>query len=122
MEQIYWITRLDGIITFLGVVLFLSLTALCIFSVIYLITYDDEDFFKKRIITLKRIISTSFFASVISAIGLIFIPTSREVMMIYAIGGAVDYIKDNEKVEDLPDKVIDVIDAYVESLKKNSDK
>ena len=40
-------------------------------------------------------------------------------LLIYGVGGVIDYAKDNEKAKQLPDKVVDAIDAYLESLKED---
>ena len=42
--------------------------------------------------------------------------------MIFGIGGTVDYIQDNEKLQQLPDKCVEALDLWVESLKEDSEK
>ncbi len=43
--------------------------------------------------------------------------TERDIMLIYGIGGTVDYIKQNETAKQLPDKVIMAIDKYLDEQK-----
>ena len=49
----------------------------------------------------------------------IFIPNTKEAFLIYGIGTTVDYLKNNEKVTNLPDKCIDALDSWMESLNEN---
>lgn len=46
-----------------------------------------------------------------------FIPSTKEMYAIYGIGGVIDYVKDNEKAKQLPDKVIDALDKYLDEQK-----
>lgn len=38
-------------------------------------------------------------------------------LLIYGVGTTLDYLQDNEKVQQLPDKCVDALDAWVESLR-----
>ena len=119
MEEMYWITRLDNVINFLGVILFLSLSAFIILFVFYLIEIDDSYFAQKRIGTFKTAMRVSFFTVIISTLSLIFTPTSSEVMMIYGVGSAIDYVKANEKVKELPDDMVDALIRCVRDIDNN---
>ena len=39
--------------------------------------------------------------------------------MIFGVGGTIDYIKSNETINQLPDKCVKALDAWVESLNQN---
>jgi hypothetical protein len=49
-------------------------------------------------------------------IGAIMIPSTKEMLFIYGVGGAIDHIENNEKAQQLPDKCIEALDAFIESL------
>ena len=51
-------------------------------------------------------------------VGLInfFIPTTNETLIIYGIGGTLDYIKSNETAKQLPDKYIKTLNKWVDNL------
>ena len=53
-------------------------------------------------------------------VGLInfFIPTTNEALMVYCIGGTIDYIKSNETSKQLPDKCVKALDKYLDNLTK----
>lgn len=52
----------------------------------------------------------------IAILGVIFVPTTKDALMIYGVGSTLEYIKQNETAKELPDKCIEVLDAYIESL------
>lgn len=56
--------------------------------------------------------------------GAIIVPTQHDLMAIYGLGGTIDYIKSNDKAKELPDKVVDALTRYVDSIEKekNDDK
>ena len=39
-------------------------------------------------------------------------------MVIYGLGGTIDYIKSNDKAKELPDKVVDALTRYVDHIEK----
>lgn len=51
---------------------------------------------------------------------LILTPTKKDLLLIYGLGPTVDYIQDNEKVKELPDKCVEALSKWVDSL--NEDK
>lgn len=124
MNTIYWITRLDAICAALGgLVLVLVLTLIgCI--VVY--AYFADDFYyneeKQEVVNrkIKRIGRRSCIALIVTTLLLIFIPSTKEAFAIYGIGGTIDYIKSNEKAKQLPDKVIDALDRYVDTIANDS--
>lgn len=51
-------------------------------------------------------------------IGSIIIPTQHELMVIYGLGGTIDYIKSNDKAKELPDKVVNALTRYIDYVEK----
>ena len=56
-----------------------------------------------------------FFVSVLMNI---FIPTTNEALLIYGVGGTIDYIKSNDTAKQLPDKCVKALDKYLDNLTK----
>lgn len=48
----------------------------------------------------------------------IFIPTTNEALLIYGVGGMIDYIKSNDTAKQLPDKCVKALDKYLDNLTK----
>ena len=52
----------------------------------------------------------------ISALMCLFVPGSKQAMLIWGIGSTVDYIQENEAVKELPDKCVEALEVWLESL------
>lgn len=112
MSEMYWITRLDGINIFVGILLFMS----AVTSLVFFIGYAsnefriDSNYTKACFILLKR------FALLFALLSLlfIFIPSKKDMIMILGIGGTIDYIKSNETIKQLPDRCINALDKFLE--------
>lgn len=119
MNTIYWITRLDGINTTFTVVFALSTIVLAITVIIYYVDklndWEDEDYS-----ALKKLIKISAIALSISLVGTLFIPTSKDMYAIYGIGGTIDYLKQNKQAKNIPDKCINALDRYLDTVANDS--
>lgn len=134
MNEIYWITRLDSIKSLTFAVLILSIFALMAGLILYWSKKDyiynllkkgyekespqvkQQEFWSNKSV---HIISVSAIFLFVSIPLQIFIPNTKEAFLIYGIGTTVDYLKTNEKVTNLPDKCIDALDSWIESLNEN---
>ena len=128
MTEMYWITRLDAICNFLttiAVVCFMISVVTCIFAMCNKFEADDYEEggkyynchmqkFKMFLNYFKRF---TFAVIVISSINF-FIPTTNEALMIYGVGGTIDYVKSNKTAKQLPDKHIKALDKWIENLTK----
>lgn len=126
MNEIYWITRLDAICNFLitiAVVSFVISVVIGAFSMYNRFAADDYEEggkyynchmqrFKIFLNYFKRSIIVTLVLTVIN----IFIPTKNEALLIYGVGGTIDYIKSNDTAKQLPDKCIKALDKWVENL------
>lgn len=124
MKEIYWIQRLDGLNTLFEIMVILGIIALVVLGVavfiMWLDAYDetDREIFDKT----KRWLPLAIIMLSVGTLGTIFVPTTNEALMIFGIGGTVDYIQDNEKLQQLPDKCVGALDLWVESLTENDKK
>lgn len=118
MEEIYWITRLDGIHSALAIFLCISGITTVVSIIVYIIekcSGEDED----EYVIFGKILKYAAPSSLILTLLLVFIPTTKEVLMIYGVGGTLDYVQSNEKMQQLPDKVVDAIDLFIEDYLPN---
>ena len=79
MSEIYWITRLDGVCNFLSILCTLSGIAAVVFTVLYFNRDGLEVEISKKLPIFLLIIT------ILSAIVLIFIPTTKEAYLIYGV-------------------------------------
>lgn len=47
------------------------------------------------------------------------IPSTKDALLIYGLGGSLDYIKGNDTAKKLPEKAIMALDRYLEELNKD---
>lgn len=128
MNEIYWITRLDGICGFLTFIAVFSVVATVVLFFIGLLKRNEADIYREGSQTLEQHIETSkmclYFAKRCAIIFFVsvsinfFIPTTNEALLIYGIGGTIDYIKSNETSKQLPDKCVKALDKYLDNLTK----
>ena len=121
MNTLYWISVLDNI-NFLFVLIF---TASLLFSVaialVNLVCTTDEI---SKTLDYKRFIKAKHWAYtllIISTLVITFVPSKRELYIIYGVGGTIDYLKDNPAAKELPDKCIKALDTWVDNLNKEGD-
>lgn len=110
MNEIYWITRLDALSMLFAFMV--GIPMICSF-VWFLINHSEG---KDTRAGWKKCRIASF---VIGVLGLVFVPSKSDALLILGVGGAVDYIRSNETAKQLPDKCVDALDAWVESLSED---
>lgn len=80
------------------------------------------DFIEEKDMTnqAKKAAKTLAVVFIVGCIGSILTPTMKEMYAIYGIGGTIDYIKSNDKAKELPDKCVDALTRYVDSIEKEN--
>lgn len=123
MNEIYWITRLDTV----NIILLISLIVGCIIAIIATITilsmrneysHDEED---DNYILAKKVLKVSSIVTSIICLLFIFTPTQKQALIIWGVGGTIDYIKSNETAKQLPDKCIQALDKFVDEYMLNEE-
>lgn len=134
MTEMYLITRLDAICNFLttiAVVCFMisSVTgflAVCSKREIHSCKKGSEhwNYCVKEFKMFSNYSKRFIFVTIIACLINFFIPTTNEALLIYGVGGTIDYIKSNDTAKQLPDKCIKALDKWVDNLneEKKQDK
>lgn len=110
---LYLISILDSIViasvlaSIILIALFISF--LCIGSG----TYDDED--KQDYLCKSK---KCAILGVLVALIAVFTPSTNSMLAIYGYKNLYDFVQKNEKVQELPEKIIDITDKYIEYLDK----
>ena len=128
MNEIYWITRLDAICNFLTAVAVVSFL-ISAFTVVFVVCNRIEannyekggenwNYYMQRFKMFLSYFKRFIFVAIVACFINLFIPTTNEALMIYGVGGTIDYVKSNETAKQLPDKYIKALDKWVDNLNK----
>ena len=124
MAEIYWLTRLASIKTMAIILLIVSVIVGISAAIWYINT--SEDFMEEERNVLMKLIKTwksTFVCSLLFGIlGTIFIPTQREILLIYGLGSTIDFVKSNDKAKQLPDKAVDALTRYLDEIANDKKK
>jgi hypothetical protein len=124
MAEIYWLTRLAGVETLALFLLVFSVVVAIVAAVWYFST--SEDYMEEERDVLMKLVkkwkSTWVCSLLFGILGTVFIPTQREILLIYGLGSTIDYIKSNDKAKELPDKAVDALTKYLETLNEEKKK
>jgi hypothetical protein len=111
MNELYWLTRLEYIQNFLIIVMFVSGTAMILSFAMWAMANSVVETRK----TLSWLRCT-FATLVISSLTFVFVPSTKEALLIWGVGSTIDFLQENETAKQLPDKCINALKDWVESL------
>ena len=124
MNELYWITRLSVVTTSLEIIiLLLILVAFCGVGTYFIMRGEacSEEECEKLNAKAVKLLKTYISSIAIIVLLRMFIPTTEEALAIYGIGGTIDYIQQNDTAKQLPDKVINALDAYLDNMNRNKE-
>lgn len=112
MNELYWLITLGKINTFLGSCLSVGI----IVAVVSFIVFVESAYNSDKHIKSKKILKLDALVILILSCGYTLIPSKEDLYLIYGAGTIMDYCKDNSKVKEVPDKAIDALNRYIDSL------
>ena len=117
MNEIYWISRLDYICgLFIALSIIFGAIVVVEGFILTIVNKSEEDY-----PVLLKIVKKSILILGCSLLGVIFLPNTKQAYMIWGLGGTIDYIKNNETVQKLPDKTIQCLDKFVDEYLNKED-
>lgn len=113
---IYWFSVIEntGIICIILAVAFMLVSGFLFIAEVIDPPYNDT-----RLLTLKKRIKKSFFIGLVLTIISIFIPSQRVLLQSYIVENIATFVEQNDKVKDLPDKVIECCDKLLNEYMAN---
>lgn len=117
MKLMYLAQILDSFNTIAGVGVFCSVVFIIISFIAFCAESDEGNDTSRP----KKLMKKSFRWAIFFCLLLIFCPSKREVYEIYGIGKTLDYLGSNEKVQQLPDKAVDALNAWLDDFAKRKD-
>lgn len=123
MIELYWLTRLDTVNTILILLLVLG----CVVAIIStFVLFDIRGGYKyeedKDYILTKKVLKISSIATSIICLLFILVPTQKQALIIWGVGGTIDYVKSNDTAKQLPDKCIKALDKWVDEYMLDENK
>ena len=133
MNEIYWMTRLDGINNVAMAIVIITIIISTISLVGYFISLGNIGHYKEKVKkgyksleddveewinyakVWKKIWIIFVPLLIVSTLVKVFVPTTNEAFVIYGVGGTIDYIKSNPTAKQLPDKCVKALDKWVDS-------
>lgn len=113
MNELYWISVIGKLNTVFWVGVVASLTILFVaISILFIDGLEDRERLSK---TCKR----CTIIALICALCAIATPSTKELYLIYGAGTIVDYCKGDSKAKEIPDKAIEALDRYLDSVSEN---
>ena len=119
MSEIYWLTRLDAIGTFLLLATVFGVVYIIV-GIIIIITgaSDTSDYDNIRNIPIYKWFAAHLpktcWIPILLILLYIFTPTTKDMLIIYGVGGTVEYLQNNETAKQIPDKTLQCIDKLLE--------
>lgn len=113
-SEIYWITRLNGLITVLAIIGSMLIVAGIVLIISwYADWYHNEDraIFRKRV---KRPV-LPIIIGMLMIFSIAFVPTTRQMCIIKIL----PLIANNEQVQELPNKIVELANDWLDELKPN---
>lgn len=114
MSELYWLGVLGNIHDFCVVLATLAAFAFLVLGILWLNSDDDYDFPPSN----KKVFKYSIFVLVFGIIMATFIPSTKNLLIIYGVGGTIDYVKENKIANKIPDKCIKALNKYLDDALK----
>lgn len=120
MSELYWLGVLGNLYYFSVTLAVLAVFSILVVGFWLLMSYDDGD---EPSPSIKKVFKYSIFTFVFGVIMAIFIPSTKNLLIIYGVGGTIDYLKENKDANKIPDKCVKALDKYLDdALKEDKDK
>lgn len=113
MEELYWITRLDGLCALFGVLIGVSAASILI-TLIYIAQSLDVhgNVNWKRV---RKLLTISGLCFIVFFVAEVLTPSTKQAYLIYGVGGTIDYLKKNPTAKQIPDKCIKALDKWIDT-------
>lgn len=120
MSELYWLGVLGNLNDLGGAIAVLSFVVFIALGFWFILCSED---YPESSSFIKKVFKGSMFALVFGVVMVIFIPSQKNLFIIYGVGGTIDYLKENKDANKIPDKCIKALDKYLDdALKEDKDK
>lgn len=119
MWLVYLLMMLDSINILFNIITALSGVCLIIFTILTIVGACEDpekwdSFSEKAKIIFKKGLKISLWIFIPSLFLVLFLPNSKQAAIIYTAGSTIEYIQNNEKIQELPDKTVDCLNKFID--------
>ncbi len=119
MSELYWLGVLGNLNDLGGAIAVLSFLVFIALGFWFFLCSEDD---LEPSPFMKKMFKGSMFAIVLGVVMAIFIPSQKNLLIIYGVGGTIDYLKENKDANKIPDKCVKALDKYLDdALKEDKD-
>ena len=119
MWLVYLLMILDSVSTLFIVLSTISGCCLALFIILSIVGECEDptryDSFSERAKTIfkktRKILTWIFIPSLLIAL---LLPSSKQAAIIYTAGSTFEYVQNNEKIQELPDKAVDCLNKFID--------
>lgn len=117
MNEVYWITRLDSLETLFGfLVLFSVIGAICfVIGKLALNSYEGNSCYEEEEKNSRFAIKCGKWLMPLIFLGIpgcVFVPNTKEGLLIYGVGNTMDYLTSNPHAMNIPDLALEALEEY----------
>jgi hypothetical protein len=125
MSELYWISRIGMLHNFLTLILAISCACSIFFTISHFISldikFDEESYDGKIKIMVDKFWKRTLVSTFVIITLYIFVPSMRQIYLIYGLGGTIDYLTKDENAKKIPEKTINALNIFLDNeLKKDS--
>ena len=119
MKELYWITICGNINLALWIFFGFALVGLITAIVVLCDCYGCDEEEDKRTMKFIKIFSVT---AVFCVILVSFVPSKKDMYMIYGVGSVIDYYQDSDEAKKLPDKTLKMLNQLCDKYIKEEEK
>lgn len=116
MTELYWLTRMSTLHELLIICFFVSGAVALWFGMVYFMNLNIYEDTCDRALKCTK---TSLCIIICSALALAFIPSRKDLFIIYGVGGTIDYVQSDTIAQKIPEKVIKACNIYLDEIMKD---
>lgn len=119
MWLVYLLMMLDSIsvlFIILSVIFGFCLLIFTILSIVGKCEYPDryDSFSENAKIVFEKMRKISMWIFIPSLLIALLLPSSKQAAIIYTAGSTIEYVQNNEKIQELPDKAVDCLNKFID--------
>lgn len=113
MSELYWLGVLGNLHELCGAAAVVCFLIFAFSGFMILLCCADEE---EPSPALKKTFKGSFLTFVLGAVMATFIPSTKNLLIIYGVGGTIDYLQKNKDANKIPDKCVKALDKYLDDV------